>query len=129
MTRKSRKHKAPTDTSSSGHATICDASILEAYKKSASDLRWALRILVTLFFCTCAYMLWKDNKEYEIAVQEVEKKLQQTKEMVGEIDEIAAQINNLRDNLQSDSRKFAESINSQAKQMIKQLNENAINPK
>jgi len=45
-------------------------SMVEAYKKSASDLRWALGIMIILFITFGGYLSFKSSQEYHRAVED-----------------------------------------------------------
>ena len=45
-------------------------SMVKAYKKSASDLRWALGIMIVLFITLGGFLFFKNSQEYRRAVED-----------------------------------------------------------
>ncbi len=79
----------------------------EAYKKSASDLRWALGILVPAFLVFIGYLLFKNDQEYKEAVEEARLAMQETQKVASRIYEIDRKAEELFKNSENEmSRKL-----------------------
>lgn len=103
---KKYKNKRDVETNDKMKIEIYEGMV-EVYKKSVSDLRWALAILVPVFVMFIGYLIFKDNQDYKKAVEEARIAMLETREVASRIYEIERKAEELFKNSENEmSRKI-----------------------
>jgi len=74
--------------------------MVEAYKKSASDLRWVLGLIIAAFFAFNGYLFFSDSQEYERAVKKANDAVKETTATMEKIRTVVSEINDVDKELQ-----------------------------
>lgn len=103
---KKYKNKRDVETNDKMKIEIYEGMV-EVYKKSVSDLRWALAILIPVFLTFIGYLRFKDKQDYKEAVEEARIAMQETQKVASRIYEMDSKAEALFKNSENEmSRKL-----------------------